>query len=249
MCTFVILRRPGHAWPLLIAANRDEMQTRPRRPPGRHWPDRADVVAGLDLESGGSWLGINDHGLVAAVMNRHDSLGPLPGKRSRGELVLEALDHAEAGAAAGALADLDPAAYRPFNLVVADPRDAYWLRRGEDDVIRVHPIAPGLHMLSAGDLDDRSHPRISANLPRFVDAPIPDPDHGDWTAWRDLLGSRHRPWDSEEEAAMTFERSDGFGTLSGALIAVPAYPGYGSAAIWLHAEGRPDRTDFVPVAC
>jgi hypothetical protein len=248
MCTFVILRRPNHPWPVLIAANRDEMRTRPSRPPARHWPDRADVVGGLDLESGGSWLGINDHGLIAAVMNRHGSLGPLPGKRSRGELVLEALDHAEAADAAGALEDLDPAAYRPFNLVVADPRAAYWLRHGDDRAIRVHPIAPGLHILSAGDLDDRSDPRIATNLPRFLEARVPDPDAGDWEDWRHLLGSELVPPGVPPEAAMTFDRPDGFGTRSSALIALPAYPGYEARPIWLHAEGRPDRTDFVPVS-
>ena len=48
MCTLVILRRPGHRWPVLIGANRDEMIDRPWEPPGRHWPDRPEVVAGLD---------------------------------------------------------------------------------------------------------------------------------------------------------------------------------------------------------
>lgn len=248
MCSLVMLRRPDHAWPVLVAANRDELLSRPSRPPARHWPDRPDVVAGLDLEAGGSWLGVNDHGLVAAIMNRHDSLGPVAGKRSRGELVLEALDHAEAGAVAGALADLDPAAYRPFNLLVADPRAAYWVRHGEDGTIRVHPIAPGLHMLTAGELDERSDPRIAAYLPRFAATPVPDPERGDWTAWRELLGSHTHPDGSGPEAAMTIERPDGFGTVSSALIAIPAYPGYGSRPIWLHAEGLPDRTDFVPVA-
>jgi Transport and Golgi organisation 2 len=128
MCTLILLRRPGSAWPLIVAANRDELASRPARPPGRHWPDRAEVVAGLDLQAGGSWLGINDHGVVAGVLNRVGSLGPAAGKRSRGELVLEALDHADAAAAAAALADVDPDAYRPFNLVVADDRDAFWLR-------------------------------------------------------------------------------------------------------------------------
>jgi hypothetical protein len=128
MCTLVLSRRPGTAWPLLLAANRDELADRPARPPGRHWPDRAEVVAGLDLEAGGSWLGINDHGVVAGVLNRPGTLGPAAGKRSRGELVLEALDHADAAAAAHALRDLDPDAYRPFNLVIADNRDAFWLR-------------------------------------------------------------------------------------------------------------------------
>jgi hypothetical protein len=128
MCTVVLLRRPGTPWPLLLAANRDELRSRPWRAPGRHWPDRADVIAGQDELAGGSWLGINDDGVVAAILNRTGTLGPADGKRSRGELVLEALDHADAAAAAAALADLDPAAYRPFNLIVADHRDAFWLR-------------------------------------------------------------------------------------------------------------------------
>jgi Transport and Golgi organisation 2 len=128
MCTVVVLRRPGSPWPLLLAANRDELKSRPWRAPGRHWPDRRDVVAGLDEHAGGSWLGVNDDGVVAAILNRTGTLGPAAGKRSRGELVLEALDHASAAEAAAALADLDPAAYRPFNLIVADRHDAWWLR-------------------------------------------------------------------------------------------------------------------------
>jgi uncharacterized protein with NRDE domain len=130
MCTVVVLHRPGATWPLLLAANRDELSGRPWRPPRRHWPDRPDVVAGLDVEAGGSWLGVNDDGVVAAVLNRVGSLGRAAGKRSRGELVLEALDHADAAAAAAALLALDPDAYRPFNLLVADSRDAFWLRHG-----------------------------------------------------------------------------------------------------------------------
>src|SRR3546814_5219481 len=96
MCTVVILRRPGEAWPLIVAANRDELLDRTWREPARHWPDRPEVVAGLDELAGGSWLGLNDHGIVAAILNRRHSLGPAPDKRSRGELVLDALDHADA---------------------------------------------------------------------------------------------------------------------------------------------------------
>ncbi len=88
MCTLVILRRPGHPWPLILAANRDEMTDRPWQPPGSHWPDRPEIVAGMDETAGGSWLGLNDHGVVAGVLNRVDSLGPEAGKRSRGELVV-----------------------------------------------------------------------------------------------------------------------------------------------------------------
>ena len=128
MCTLVMLRRPETRWPLIIAANRDELSTRPWKGPARHWPDRPEVVAGKDMTAGGTWLGINDDGLFAAILNRPGTLGPAEGKRSRGELVLEALDHAEARLAAEALQDLSPDSYRPFNLVIADRYDAFWLR-------------------------------------------------------------------------------------------------------------------------
>lgn len=248
MCSLVILRRPGHPWPVLIAANRDEMGARAALAPGRHWPDRPEAVAGFDLEAGGSWLGLNDHGLVAAVMNRTGTLGREGGKRSRGELVLEALDHAEADEAAGALADLNPAAYRPFNLVVADPRRAYWLRHGGDGEVRVHPIPPGLHMLSATELDDPRHPRIAANLPRFLAAAVPNPESGDWTGWRRLLASPDYSESLGPESAMVLDRPDGFATRSSALIALPAYPGPATPPRWLHADGRPDRVPFLPVS-
>ncbi|MYK58395.1 MAG: NRDE family protein, partial [Rhodospirillaceae bacterium] len=114
MCTVVILRRPGHRWPLLLAANRDAMKARPGRPPDRHWPDRPWVVAGLDLEAGGTWLGMNDSGVVAAVMNRTASLGPAADKHSRGELVLDALDSADAADAAERMRHLDGNAWREF---------------------------------------------------------------------------------------------------------------------------------------
>src|SRR5206468_8941137 len=143
MCTLVILRRPEHEWPVIIGANRDEMIDRAAKPPGRHWPDRTEVVAGLDLLAGGSWLGINDWGVAAAVLNRHGSLGPAAGQRSRGELVLEALDHADAVDAAAALSDLDPEAYRSFNLIVADNRDAFWLRHTGSRRIEAYPVPDG----------------------------------------------------------------------------------------------------------
>jgi uncharacterized protein with NRDE domain len=242
-----MLWRPRDDWPLLLAANRDEMRDRPAAPPARHWDDRPDVVAGMDRLAGGSWLGINDHGLVASVMNREGSLGPVEGKRSRGELVLEALDHAEAGEAAGALADLNPDAYRAFNLFLGDPRSAFWLRHrgtGRSDPVEVFELPPGLHMLTARELDDDSHPRIRLHLPRFRAAAVPDPERGDWAAWRSLLASRIYPKSAGAVAAMNLDLLQGFGTVSSALIALPAYPGLAVKPIWLHADGPPHATPF-----
>ena len=221
MCTLVIFRRPRHRWPVLIGANRDEMVDRPSKPPGRHWPDRPEVIAGLDMLAGGSWLGINDWGVAAAVLNRHGSLGPSPDRRSRGELVLEALDHADATAAAEALSDLDPEAYRTFNLIVADESHGFWLRHAGGPGIELSPLKDGLSMIAAGDLDDLATRRLELALPAFRAWPRPDPDHDDWFGWQSLLGSTRAPPNEPATAAMRF-RTGGYGTVSSALIALPA---------------------------
>ena len=252
MCTLVILRRPGHLWPLLIAANRDEMADRPSLAPGRHWPDRPDVIAGQDVTAGGSWLGINEHGVVAGVLNRPGSLGPVADKRSRGELVLEALDHADAKDAAEALCALDPRAYRPFNLVIADDRDAFWLRHNDSGRIDTGVIGEGLSMLTAHDLNDRASPRVSRYLPRFAAARPPDPATGDWRDWESLMASREFEPAAGPRGALTIVTDGLYGTVSSSLIALPEFvPAKLGAApnkpIWLFAAGRPGEAPYQPV--
>ena len=245
MCTVVILRRPGHEWPLILAANRDEMRDRPWRPPGRHWPDRPEVVAGLDELAGGTWLGLNDHGLVASILNRRGTLGPAAGKRSRGELVLDALDHADAADAVRALGALDPVAYRPFNMVVADDRDAFWLKSVGEGRVQIAPLPVGLSMLTAYDLNDASSPRISFNLPRFAEAPAPDPDAGNWKAWDALLASRETPPGTGEEGMMNIALPSGFGTSSSSLLALPDRRQESARRpVWRFAAGAPDSAPF-----
>jgi hypothetical protein len=221
MCTLVILRRPEHRWPVIIGANRDEMIDRPAAPPARHWPDRPEVLAGRDLLAGGSWLGLNDWGVAAAILNRHGSLGPAPGQRSRGELVLEALDHPDAVAAAEALSHLDPAAYRTFNLIVADNRDAFWLRHAEGKRIEVFPAGDGLSLIDSGDLNHPNNRRVTLAVPRFLAAAPPDPDRDDWAEWQNLLSSAESPPGEPPEAALRFRTGHGYGTVSSALIALP----------------------------
>jgi uncharacterized protein with NRDE domain len=225
MCTVVVLRRPGHDWPLILAANRDEMVDRPWKPPARHWPDRPEVLAGLDELAGGSWLGLNDYGVVAGILNRFGSLGPAPGQRSRGELVLEALDHADARAAVEALADIDPHAYRPFNMIIADNRDAFWIRHADSGgaaPIMVQPLATGLAIIAAGDLDESETPRLRRYRPRFAAASPPDPEKGDWESWEALLGAEETTPHDGPTGAMRFTTERGFATVSSALIALPA---------------------------
>ena len=251
MCSVVFLRRLGHAWPLLIAANRDEMKNRPWRPPARHWPDRAEATAGLDELANGTWLGVNDHGLVSGILNRPGTLGPAAGLRSRGELPLEALDHADAASAAQALKALDGKAWRPFNMFVADDRDAFWLRSlGDhgDGRVQVMTIPPGLSMLTAHDLNDTESARIHFYLPRFRAADVPDPDKGDWRAWEALLASRASEPGAGEHGAMNIATDRGFGTTSSSLIALPLITGPAPRKpIWRFGSGHPDTVHFSDV--
>lgn len=264
MCTIVILRRPGHPWPLLVATNRDEIKDRPWRPPARHWPDRPQVVGGQDKTAGGSWLGVNDQGLVAGVLNRKGSLGPERGKLSRGELVLKALDHSDASAAATAISHEDPDKYRSFNLVVGDRKNAFWLRnlgKAPDSprisnqgphAIEIFELGQGVSMITAHDRNDPLSPRIKANLPRFEAAQAPDPRTGAWGSWQEILASRDYAEADGPDAAMTVVTDFGFGTISSSLIALPGLPQSArerpSAPVWLFAPGPPDTTLYERVA-
>ena len=239
MCTVIVLFRPGHAWPLILAANRDEMIDRAWAAPARHWPDRPRVVAGKDQLAGGTWLGVNDEGVIAAVLNRPGSLGPQMGMRSRGELPLEALDHAEARAAADALVHIEPRNYRSFNMVVADRDAAFWLRHeSEARTVEAFPIPEGLSMITAHDRNDPASPRIRHYLPRFAEAAPPDPGADNWTEWQALLASEDRAPGAGAREAMTIAPDRGYGTVSSSLIALPARAA--TKPVWLFAPGWPN---------
>jgi hypothetical protein len=244
MCTAILLRRPGHPWPLLLATNRDERLDRAWDPPGAHWPDRPGLVAGRDRSGGGTWMGM-ERGLVAAVLNRPGSLGPAPGKRSRGELPLIALAAGTAAAAVAVIGALDAGAWRPFNMVLADARDAFFLRGLGAGRAEAVPLAPGVSMVTAHEPNDLSSPRIARHLPRFRAAPPPDPDAHEtgWAGWEALLADGG--FGTEGIAgALNVPPVDGFGTVCSSLVALGAH----GARIWRFSAGPPRPGGFAPVA-
>jgi len=242
VCTVALLSRPGHAWPLLSAANRDERLDRAWDPPGAWWPERPGVIAGRDRAGGGTWMAVRSasrNTLVAAVLNRSGSLGPAPGKRSRGELPLLAVEAATAGEAAQRVAALDAGRWRSFNLVIADREEAWFARGSGAGLPYVVPLAPGIvHMVTAHDPNDTASPRVARHLPRFRAAPMPEPP--DWMAWAALLADRAGP----PGAALNVTPMGGFGTVCSALLGLPAE----GAPAWLFAGGPPDRAAFEAVA-
>ncbi len=239
MCTLVVLHRPGHAWPLLLAANRDEMLDRAWDAPGAHWPRLPGVIGGRDHLAGGTWLAINRAGVIAAVLNRQGSLGPKLGKRSRGELPLLALAEDSAEAAAAAIIRLDAGEWRRFNMVIADRTGAYFVRGLATGLPHAERLAPGLAMVTARDPNDLTSPRVARHLPRLAAAQAPVPPD-DWESWRTILADRS----GAVESQFTIAPQGGFGTVSSSLLALPE----DGAPVWLFAPGPPDIAAFTPVA-
>jgi len=150
MCTLAIALGVDRRWPVVVAANRDERLGRAAEgwavrstPGGVRWAGPRDAVAG------GTWIGLSAGGVLAALTNFHAPFEwyPDPARRSRGELVPRALEAPSAAAAREALAPLDPAAWNPFHLVVADTAAAFlWWFDGE--AAGVEPLGPGLHLVT-----------------------------------------------------------------------------------------------------
>jgi hypothetical protein len=242
VCTVIILRRPGNPWPTLLAANRDERLDRAWDPPAAHWPEHPDTIGGRDRGAGGTWMALRG-GVVAAVLNRPGSLGPAPGKRSRGELPLLALASGTAEDAAEAIAALDAGAWRPFNMVVADASGAWFLRGlGEG---RPEPLAlgPGISMVTALDPNDVASPRTRRHLPRFRAAPPPAPERDDWAGWEALLADDGFGAEGIG-AALNVPPVLGFGTVCSSLLAL----GAAGERVWRFCPGRPTPGGFARIA-
>lgn len=150
MCTLAVALGADRRWPVVVAANRDERLGRPAEGWAlREGPGGLRYAAPRDAEAGGTWIGVSARGTVAALTNFHAPFDwyPDPARRSRGELVPLALAQAGAAAARAALAALDPAAFNPFHLVVADAHGAFlWWYDGERSAME--PLGQGLHLVT-----------------------------------------------------------------------------------------------------
>lgn len=148
MCLIVLDWQPGQS--LSLSANRDEFFKRPSAPLC-NWSDHPSVIAGRDLEQGGTWLGINKQGQWAALTNvRAPGIGPLE-PRSRGHIVSDYLQQSldPLSYAQTLLASAEQ--YAPFNLLVGDWQQLYYLSNYPDR--RLEAVAPGIHALSNAQLD------------------------------------------------------------------------------------------------
>ena len=164
MCVLALAWRPNPRWLLVAAGNRDELHARSAAPLAE-WDDVPGVIAGRDLVSGGTWMGVSRGGRFAVVTNvRGDP--PAAERRSRGELVTAALT----GAAAA-----EPGVYGAYNLIVADRARATFSTNRP--AVAAHPLAPGVHGLANAGLDEpwpktvRLKAIVREWLARAADAP------------------------------------------------------------------------------
>ena len=233
---------------MLVAANRDERADRAWDAPAAWWAEYPDVIGGRDRSAGGTWMALGPKGVLAAALNRPGSLGPAPGKRSRGELPLMAASAASAEAAAESMTRLDAGAWQPFNLVVADQYGAYYIEALGEGRPQAMAMTPGLSMVTSHPPNDESHPRTRRHLPRFRAAAAPEPARGDWRAWEGCLADDSH--DGDVTAALKVPLRAGYGTVSASLLGFgakgerlwrfcPAPPGEGVfERLTLAAEGR-----------
>jgi len=167
MCTLILLHRCVEGAPLIVAANRDEYLDRPSAPPALRRGPGFGFVAPEDLRAGGTWLGVNAAGVFAGLTNR-PAASPDPGRRSRGLLVLDALQAPDAESSAKRLEALPRGAYNPFNLVVADAGTAFAV--SYEEVPRTGRLASGAHVIGNADPSETSVPKIARLLGLAADA-------------------------------------------------------------------------------
>jgi len=162
MCTsFFALGQAGLA--LVLAHNRDEFFDRPAQP-AQFWPEAPNLLAGMDLRQGGTWLGMSTAGRLAFVTNFRKGLPEKPGGLSRGLVVKEFLLSAlPATIYSDGLRQRLPQ-YRPFNMIYGDAEN---LRFFSTETAQDIAIPPGIHGLS-NHLLNTPWPKIERGKVRFA---------------------------------------------------------------------------------
>ena len=235
MCTLIVAHRAWSGLPFLVAANRDEQLDRKSAPP-RLWADRpVPLLAPLDQSGGGTWLGLNAHGLFVGITNRFGTEPPRKDRRSRGLLVLDALEEADARAAAKRVAAHQPAVHNRFHLLAVD-RKAARLVVNDGREIREIQLATGLHVVTErsqveGDLQTEREKLIAARMKTHLESGVP--------GQRELAGLLSIHAEDPFDGTCVHAPAYTYGTRSSTLIWF-----YKDSIRFLHAEGPPCETRY-----
>jgi uncharacterized protein with NRDE domain len=212
MCVAAAAFRAHPRWRLVVFGNRDEFHERPTAPLSR-W--ESGVMAGRDLQAGGTWLGAADNGHVALVTNLRVEGYPQAHLASRGALVTEWLAGREPAA---------PETMNPFNLFHANAEAAWHLTNHPAPLRRALP--PGIHGLSNGAHDEPwgKTRALEAALARWLGAETEDPAPL-FTALRDeteLPGAKGAQGGPEPRFSSVFIRHPLYGTRCSTVVTIDA---------------------------
>ncbi len=224
MCVVAIAWQVHADWPLILIGNRDEFHGRPSAALAE-WDDGGGVVAGRDLQAGGTWLGVHaPSGRVVVVTNVRGA-APDPAKESRGALVVDML-RGDGIFADPATADLDR--FNAFNLFAVGEDGARLLTNRPEPLIA--SLAPGVHALANEPVDQpcARAERLRAAL-EAVAVARSDPE-----CLLDTLTAEGDP--------ALFIRGDVYGTRASTLVAVAADGSVRMIERRYEAGGRPAGT-------
>lgn len=227
MCLIAWNWQPNSATPLLLLANRDEFYARPALP--LHWwepsANGTQILAGKDIQGGGTWLGLSGTGRLAALTNFRSAAPQRSNTSSRGELVTGFLhSNLSADAYLQQLAQ-HCGDYNPFNLLVFDGQQLMGL---ESRGAKLIAHAPGVGAVSNAD--------FHTPWPKLVQlrsslAAAADKDVGDLRQFLPLLHDRNRvpdnalpntgvPLELERVLSAVFVATPGYGTRACSVLAV-----------------------------
>ena len=203
MCVVAIAWAAHSKWRLVVAGNRDEYHARASAPLAR-WEDSPDIIAGRDLVSGGTWIGVSEAGRFAVVTNIRNPEGPDPAKASRGALVSDWLER-------GTVPDrLD--AFNPFNLVIGDANSLDYLANRPGDVRE--SLSSGIHGLSNAIANEHwpRKDRLNAMMADWLKGAADQPEQ-----LLECLADKSLP---DRDAHPIFIKSPIYGTRCSTVIAV-----------------------------
>jgi len=233
MCLLAIQYQLVPGAPVLVAANREEFYERPTQPPTIQ-SGKPRVLCGIDAQAGGTWLGVNQHGLFAAACNRRRSVPSYP-SRSRGVLCRDLLKADSARQACDmAMEELASGRYDGVNYVCAD-RDSGWVVCSGDELEAIE-LREGLSILGGTGVNDVHDPR--AELARrlltlqTLDSPVK------FLAVASKVFAR--PPAAPGRPTIVTRDADR-GTVSSTLLSLGIKP---RDAIYQYAPGPPDQTKY-----
>jgi uncharacterized protein with NRDE domain len=242
MCTILIAWRCLDGADLVVAANRDELVSRPAAPPALLRASPA-VYGGRDLLAGGTWLAVRSDGCFAAVTNRRggdadgDEARRDPSRRSRGELPLLGLGAARAR---DGLASVIAGLYNPFNLLVVDQDAAMVAHSPDGKRLEIVELDPGPHVLCVHDVDDSRHAKERRLHGQLAKALTPQREAGPAVGAMMAMLRDHRADGDARDA--TCIHGEEYGTVSASVVVRST-----AQVRYRHAPGRPCVTEFSDV--